>query len=381
MDLSKRRRGQLLIVFCTVFSVALLMLASPFALAHVKGFYQQTNLVSDIAGAARFHDPNLVNSWGLSHSPTGPWVVSDNGTGVATMYQGSGKAVPPIITIPPPTGSPAGTTAAPTGNVFNNTNGFVVSQGSKSSPSQFIFATEDGTISGWDPSVDLTNAILEVDRSKVIQNGVQGAVYKGLAIGQNASSNFIYATNFRFGTVEMFDTNFKFVRSFTDPQLSKDCPRPGQCFAPFGIQNINGKLYVSFALQDPAKHDDVAALGNGFVDIFDTSGQMIRRLISQGPLNSPWGLALAPNNFGPFSDDLLVGNFGDGTINAFDLHTGAFLGRLSDQSGRPIAIDGLWGLAFGNGGQAGAQNTLFFAAGINHEANGLFGSIEFKNHR
>jgi len=349
------------------------------ALAHGEGFYQQTNLVSDIAGAARLTDPELVNSWGQSHSPTGPWVVSDNGTGVATMYQGNGKAVPPVITIPPPAGSSAGTTATPTGNVFNNTNDFVVSQNGKSSPSQFIFATEDGTISGWDPAVNPTHAILEVDRSMVKQDAVQGAVYKGLAIGQNGSHNFIYATNFRFGTVEMFNAQFQLVSSFTDPQLSKDCPRPGQCFAPFGIQNINGKLYVTFALQDPAKHDDVAALGNGFVDIFDTNGQMIRRLISQGPLNSPWGLALAPNNFGQFSNDLLVGNFGDGAINVFNLQTGAFLGRLIDQSGKPIAIDGLWGLAFGNGGQAGARNTLFFAAGINHEADGLFGSIQPEN--
>jgi uncharacterized protein (TIGR03118 family) len=365
---SKVRSSHLLTMFLTLLCATLLVIQSQSAQAHGIGTFQQTRLVSDIKGLARFTDPNLVNSWGLSHSPDGPWVVSDNGAGVATMYQGNGKAVSPVITIPPPKGSPANTTATPTGNVFNNTNGFVVSQGGKSSPSKFIFDTEDGTISGWDPSVDPTNAILEVDRSKV----GPGAVYKGLAI----AGNFIYATNFRFGTVEQFDTNFNLVRSFTDKKLSTLCPYPGQCFAPFGIQNIKGKLYVTFALQDPDKHDDVAALGNGFVDVFDTNGHLMQRLISKAPLNSPWGLALAPNNFGQFSNDLLVGNFGDGAINAFNPCTGAFIGRLVDQTGR--GIDGLWGIAFGNGGQAGPKNTLFFAAGINHEANGLFGTITAK---
>ncbi|GCE06623.1 hypothetical protein KDAU_39520 [Dictyobacter aurantiacus] len=343
-----------------------------------RGFYQQTNLVSDIAGVARFLDPNLVNSWGISHGPIGPWIVSDNGTGVATSYLGNGKAFPVgnplVIKIPPPNGSPIGTTATPTGNVFNNTNDFVISANGKSRPSKFIFATEDGTISGWNPQVDPTNAILKVDNSP-------GAVYKGLAIGHTSSGNFLYAANFRSGNVDMFDGNFNLVHSFTDSQLAADCPLSNQCFAPFGIQNINGKIFVSFALQDAAKHDDVAGPGNGFVDVFNTDGMFLRRLISDGVLNSPWGMTLAPKDFGPFSNDLLVGNFGDGHINAFNPRTGTFLGPLNNKFGAPIVINGLWGLAFGNGALAGPRNTLFFAAGIADEAHGLFGAIQFNNNK
>jgi uncharacterized protein (TIGR03118 family) len=246
-----------------------------------------------------------------------------------------------------------------------------VTEGGKSGSSFFIFATEDGTISGWSPGVDPTHAVLAVDRSGV----GAGAVYKGLAIGSNSSGTFIYATNFRFGTVEMFDANFKLVLSFTDPKLANTCPLPGQCYAPFGIQNIGGNLYVTYALQDAAHHDDVSGPAHGFVDVFDTNGNLIQRLVSHGRLNSPWGLALAPANFGRFSNDLLVGNFGDGRINAIDPNNGAFLGQLSEQPGNPITIDDLWGLAFGNGASAGGTNELFFTAGINHEADGLFGKI------
>ncbi len=349
------------------------------------GFYQQTNLQSDILGVARFTDPNLVNPWGLSHSPTGPWWVSDNAAGVATLYKGNGRAFPVgaplVVTIPPPAPPTTVTTAAPTGNVFNNTNDFVVSANGKSGASVFIFATEDGTISGWNPNVpnaNSTNAILAVDRSKVVQGGFTGAVYKGLATGQSNSKNFLYATDFRFGQVEQFDADFKLGITFTDPQLAKDCPvvgHPDQCFAPFGIQNIGGNLFVTFALQNAEHHDDVAGAGNGFVDIFNTDGNLIKRLISGGQLNSPWGLALAPENFGRFSNKLWVGNFGDGHINVFNPENGTFLGQPKDRFGDPIAINGLWGLAFGNGGLAGPRNTLFFTAGIADEAHGLFGSI------
>jgi uncharacterized protein (TIGR03118 family) len=345
------------------------------------GVYDQDNLVSDIPGVANFTDPNLVNSWGIAHGPTGPWFVVDNGTGVATAYQGNGRAFPVgkaplVITIPPPPGSPAGTTSAPTGIVFNSSDDFVISQGKEKEPSQFIFDTEDGTISGWNPEVDATHAIIAVNRSQAKQGTLVGAVYKGLAIGQVGKENFLYATNFRFSTVEMFDEHFGLVRSFTDKQLANTCPFPGQCFAPFGIQNINGNLYVTFALQNKDKDDDVAGAGLGFVDVFDTNGNLTRRLISRGQLNAPWGLALAPNNFGKFSNDLLIGNFGDGHLNAFDPKTGAFLGQPTTEFGNPISIDGLWGLGFGNGGLAGPTNTLFFAAGIADEEHGLFGSIE-----
>ncbi|GHO88110.1 hypothetical protein KSZ_61160 [Dictyobacter formicarum] len=340
-----------------------------------RTFFQQTNLVSDIPGVARFTDPNLVNSWGISHSPKGPWIVSDNGTGVATSYLGNGKAFPVgnplVITIPPPRNSPAGTKATPTGNVFNNTDDFVISENGRSRPSKFIFATEDGTISGWNPDVDPTNAILEVDNSS------SGAVYKGLAIGRNsAGKDFLYAANFHSGFVDMFDARFNLVNSFTDPVVSSTCPIDDQCFAPFGIQNIKGKIFVSFALQNAEKHDDVAGPGNGFVDVFSPNGILLQRLIMHGVLNSPWGMTLAPKDFGQFSEDLLVGNFGDGHINAFDIETGDFQGQLRNKFGKPIIIDGLWGLAFGNGEQAGPRDTLFFAAGIADEAHGLFGSIQ-----
>jgi uncharacterized protein (TIGR03118 family) len=356
---------------------ALLLLVLPVAAgAQGGGFYHQKNLVSDLAGVAKFQDPNLVNAWGLSHSPTGPWQISDNGTGLATGYKSNGMGVPPVVTIPLPGGGPGG---APTGNVFNGTSDFVVTKGSASGPSQFLFATEDGTISGWTPNVDLTHALIAVDRSTVRQNGFVGAVYKGLALVQSSSGNFLFAANFRFGTVEKFDAHFNLVASFTDPALASDCPVPGsplQCFAPFGIQNIGGNLYVTFALQNAVHHDDVGGAGRGFVDVFDTTGTLLRRFASQGTLNSPWGLALAPAKFGTFSHDVLVGNFGDGRINAFDPGTGAFLGQLQDENGHPITINGLWGVAFGNGGLAGDTTTLFFASGLNDEADGLFGSIE-----
>jgi uncharacterized protein (TIGR03118 family) len=276
-----------------------------------------------------------------------------------------------VITIPPPSSTP-GATAAPTGNVFNSTSDFVVTEGSKSGPSLFLFATEDGTISGWNPSVDATHAILAVDNANV----TSGPVYKGLALGHNGSGNFLFAANFRFGTVDVFNATFAKVSSFTDKALASDCPLPNQCFAPFGIQNLGGNLFVTFALQNAAHHDDVAGQGNGFVDVFDTSGNLLRRFASHGSLNSPWGLALAPAKFGTFSHDILVGNFGDGRINAFDPASGTFMGQLQDQNGHPITINGLWGIAFGNGGLAGDSITLFFASGLNDEADGLFGSIE-----
>lgn len=358
----------------TVMAVPVVLLVPPaMAGAQAGGSYVQRNLVSDLPNIARFQDPNLVNAWGLSHSPAGAWRVSDNGTGLATSYKGNGMGVPPAVTIPLPGGGPGG---APTGNVFNPTSRFAVSQGGASGPAQFLFATEDGTIAGWNPAVDPAHALIAVDRSRVRQGKFLGAVYKGLALGQDGPASFLFATDFRFGVVEQFDSQFRLVRSFTDPVLAADCPLPGQCFAPFGIQNIGGSLFVSFALQNQAHHDDVAGAGNGFVDVFDTGGTLIRRFAAGGALNSPWGLALAPAGFGTFSNDLLAGNFGDGRISAFDPATGAFLGQLRDPHGRPITINGLWGLAFGNGGLAGDTTTLFFASGLNDEADGLFGTIQ-----
>jgi uncharacterized protein (TIGR03118 family) len=337
------------------------------AYAASEDFYQQTNLVSDQPGVARFTDPNLVNAWGIAYGPTSPFWIADNHTGVSTLYNGSGQPFPVgsplVVTVP----LPGGGTSSPTGLVFNGTNDFVVSEGGKSGPSLFIFATEDGTISGWNPTVDLTHAILTVD------NSASGAVYKGLAIGQNGSRNLIFATDFHNGKVDVFDTHFHWVKSFTDRSLPP-------LYAPFGIRDIGGLLYVTFAKQKlPDKMDDQAGPHHGFVDVFTTGGTMVKRLISHGVLNSPWGLTLTPSDFGPFSNALLVGNFGNGTINAFDPHSGAFLGTLKDKHGKQIVIDGLWGLIFGNGSLAGETDTLFFTAGPDDENHGLFGSIEFED--
>lgn len=365
---------RLRLLIAPVLAIAMLMLALPVgANAHEGNFYRQTNLVSDLQSIAKFTDPNLVNPWGITFGPHTPLWVADNGTGVATMYKANGMPQPLVVTIPPPTGQTS--PAAPTGIVFNNTDSFVVSKNGKSAPALFIFATEDGTISGWSPNVDQTNSILQVDNS----NTNTGPVYKGLASGRDRGQDLLFATNFRFGQVDVFNSRFKLVSSFTDHNVPSD-------FAPFGIRNMNGLLYVTFAKQDAAKHDDVAGAGNGFVDVFNTHGHLIKRLILHGVLNSPWGLTLTPSNFGRFSNTLLVGNFGDSTIHAFNPHNGTFLGTIEDKQGNALGRDGnppgskgLWGLTFGNGAQAGNRNTLFFTAGINNENNGLFGSIEPDN--
>ena len=338
--------------------------------------YKRTNLVSDIPGVANFADPNLVNPWGIVNAGnTGPIWIVDNGTGVSPLYTGEGVAFPVgsplVVTIPTPPNSPAGAVAAPTGIVFNSTSGFVVSANGSSGASRFIFATEEGTISGWNSAVDRTHAILAVNNSgpglSAGRTGL-GAVYKGLANGNNGSGDFLYATNFRDGVVEMYDANFQLVKSFTDSEIPSG-------FAPFGIRNIDGKLFVTYAKQDAKRHDDVKGPGNGFIDIFDLNGNLQSRFASNGTLNSPWGLAVAPINFGAFSGLLLVGNFGDGRINAFSLSTGNLLGQLQDTFGSPMTIDGLWGLNFGNGAFQAPTTTLYFTAGIADESHGLFGAI------
>jgi len=355
--------------WCVVGVIAALALtiASP----AFAGSYKSTNLVSDIAGANQT-DPNLVNPWGISAGPNTPFWISDNGTGFSSVYViGTTVINPLVVTIPPPPGSPAGTTAAPTGNVFNESGaGFLVSNGTTSGSSMFMFATEDGTLSGWSPTVDSMHALVAVDNSVVDPNDQQhrSAVYKGLAIATNSDGTFIYATNFRGGFVEMYDSDFTLVKTFTDHTLPDS-------YAPFGIQTIGGKLFVTYAKLDSKKHDDVAGPGNGFIDTFDLDGNLLSRFAAHGTLNSPWGLAPAPGNFGDFSNALLVGNFGDGRINAFDVISGAFLGQLKDASGNPLVFNGLWGLRFGNGNLAGPTNTLFVTAGIQHEAHGLFASI------
>jgi uncharacterized protein (TIGR03118 family) len=335
----------------------------------LSGDYLQTNLVSDIPGMARVTDPNLQNPWGITASPTGDFWVSDNGSGVSTLYDGQGQPSSLVVTIPPPTSLPPDTPGTPTGTVFNSTTDFMVSANGNSGPATFLFATEDGVIAGWNPQVDPTNAILAVDNP----NPDTGPVYKGLTSGTDAAGdNLLYAANFRFGTVDVFDTNFQLVHlagSFQDPNLPSD-------FAPFNVRSIGNKLFVTYAKQDANKHDDVAGPGNGYVDVYSMDGELLQRLVSQGPLNSPFGLVMTPADFGSLSNDLLVGNFGDGQINAFEPTTGDFLGPLTTRADQPFQVDGLWALRFGNGGAAGPTNTLFFTAGINDEQDGLFGSLQ-----
>lgn len=340
--------------------------------------FLQTNLVSDIAGVATTTDPDLTNPWGIAFGPTSPFWISDNHSGKSTLYNGSGAKQALIVNIPTPT---ANTGGAPTGQVFNGTTDFKLPNGN---PAAFIFATEDGTIVGWNGTSG-TQAVKVADRSGIPVGG--GAVYKGLAIGSNATGNFLYATNFRTGQVDVFDKSFGIVQlsgSFSDPMVPSG-------FAPFGIQNIGGDIFVTYAKQDADKHDDVSGVGNGLVDQFDSNGNLKRRLVvgsavggNMSALNSPWGLALAPASFGQFGNALLVGNFGDGHVNAFNLTTGDYMGLMPNNTGSgPITIPGLWGLTFGNGAGGSSTTTLYFTAGIgdapsfttNLETHGLFGSL------
>jgi uncharacterized protein (TIGR03118 family) len=341
------------IVLAASLAVALAV-AGP-AAAHGGGkganVYKKRNLVSDINGVARITDRNLVNPWGLAFGPTTPAWVADNGTGVSTLYSGGVHGsipmiVPLVVTIPD---------GKPTGTVFNGTAGFKVN----GAPAHFIFDSEAGTITAWASG---TTAVNEAT--------TPGAIYKGLAIATKGSTTLLYAANFHAGTIDVFNDAFAPTTApggFVDPNLPKG-------FAPFNIQEIGGRLYVAYAMQDPDAEDEVAGPGLGYVDVFDTAGHLMRRLVSQGALDAPWGLALAPRHFGAFSRDLLVGNFGDGKINAYDQRTGAFRGTLNNRDGKPITIDGLWALRFGNG-VIGTPQTLLFTAGIADEEHGLFGEI------
>jgi uncharacterized protein (TIGR03118 family) len=335
--------------------------------------YVQTNLVSDIPGLAAHTDPNLKNPWGTSIGPGSPIWVSDNHAGVTTLYDGAGNPQPRVVAIPAPPSAGTGAVGAPTGQAFNtfdsSSTDFAISKNGVSGPAFFLFATADGTIAGWNPNVDGAHAVIAVDRSTATDaTGDVGANYKGLALVTTAGGKFIYATSFRFGTVDVLDTHFNLVNSFTDPTIPAG-------FAPFGIHNIGGKLYVTFAKQGPGKNDDDARPGNGFVDVFTPNGDLVQRLVSRGRLDSPWAVTLAPASFGAFGGDILVGNFGNGRINAYDPTSGEFQGGLSGTGGGPIAIDGLWGLRFAPATPGAGPNTLFFTAGLNDEADGLFGTL------
>jgi uncharacterized protein (TIGR03118 family) len=335
--------------------------------------YVQTNLVSDIPGLAAHTDPNLKNPWGTSVGPGSPIWVSDNHAGVTTLYDAAGNPQPRVVGIPAPPSAGNGAVGAPTGQAFNTfdptSSDFVISKNGSSGPALFLFATEDGTIAGWNPNVDKTHAVIAVDRSTATDAaGDVGANYKGLTLATTPNGKFIYATSFRFGTVDVFDNHFSLVNSFTDPTIPAG-------FAPFGIHNIGGKLYVTFARQGHGKSDDDAGPGNGFVDVFAPNGDLLKRLVSRDKLDSPWAVTLAPPSFGVFGGDILVGNFGNGRIHAYDPASGAFQGELSGPGGGPITIDGLWGLRFAPATPGATANTLFFTAGPNHEADGLFGTI------
>ena len=355
-----------------------------------RNAYVVNKLVSDIAiKGMNPPDPVLRNAWGVAFTPSNsPFWIADNASGCSTLYNGTGAKQSRQVKIPLPdnsvpstacqpassqTNPPPPTPAAPTGLVWNpttsTTTGFLVP--GTNIPASFIFATEDGTISAWAGTIpDPTQAVIAVD------NSGSGAVYKGLVFGVNVHGVFLFATNFNAGTIDVFApngsagfrpaTNQEIEGDFTDPKIPAG-------YAPFGIENIDGNLFVSYAQQNAEKHDDVAGPGHGFVDVFDTDGHFLRRFASRGPLNSPWGMTRASFAFGRFSGDILIGNFGNGKINAFDSQ-GRFLDELDRPNGKPLVTRGLWKLILG-GGASSSSDTLYFTAGPNDETNGLFGTI------
>ncbi len=338
-------------------AVAVLAAALPGAASASPHRFRQSNLVSDIPGVARITDHNLVNPWGLAAGPNAPLWVADNGPGLSTLYTGAVHGMPPaiaslVVTIPD---------GKPTGQVFNGGPGFDVGGGG--GPAKFIFASEAGAITAWSPTAPpLTSARTIVPSA--------GAVYKGLAIADSAHGTRLYAADFHHGRIAVFDDHFAPVSlpgGFVDPTLPAG-------FAPFNVQALGGRLYVAYAKQDADAQDEVPGAGLGYVDVYRPDGRLIRRLVSGGALNAPWGLAIAPPGFGGLDGALLVGNFGDGTIGAYDRRTGAPLGRLRNRDGSVIAIDGLWALQPGNGAFA-SPRSIVFSAGIADEAHGLLGVI------
>lgn len=322
------------------------------ATAASDNVYSVTNLVSDVSGQAANPDSNLVNAWGLTSTAGSPWWVSDNQTNVSTVYRANGTTARTPVTV----------SSAPTGAVSNSSVNFDIT--GTTVPATFIFSTENGQILAWASSVSGNTAMQEV--------ATPDAVYKGLAI----AGDRLYATDFHHGRVDVFDGSWQPVNTpgaFVDPGIPAG-------YAPFGIQNVNGTIVVTYAKQDADQHDDVAGQGHGFVDMFSTTGTFLRRVATHGQLNSPWGIAKAPSSFGRFSNDLLIGNFGDGQISAFEPQldgTFELVGQLRTSDHKVLTIDGLWALQFGKGAIAnnGPTTTLFFTAGPDGEAHGLFGTI------
>jgi uncharacterized protein (TIGR03118 family) len=330
--------------------------------APMQSSFGVTALVSDGVVSAAHADANLKNPWGVAFNPKGFVWVADNGTNVATLYDGNGVPQSLVVTIPEGKNG----SASPTGIVFNGTQSFTVTENGKSGVAAFIFAGEGGTITAWAPAVGPTNAFVMYD------DGTGGAVYKGLALAAMNGNNFLYATDFHNNKIDVFNTAFTKVAmpgAFTDPAIPAG-------FAPFGIQAIGSNLFVTYAMQDGARHDDVAGAGLGMVDVYDTAGNLKQHFATGGLLNAPWGIAQAPGNFGTMSGAILIGNFGDGTINAFNASSGQSMGRLNGPNGSPVVENGVWGIAFGNDLSNQPSNTLFFAAGPNDEANGVYGRID-----
>jgi uncharacterized protein (TIGR03118 family) len=337
-------------------ALAILVFSLPQAV-RAQDAYLQHNLVANLPGLADHTDTNLVNPWGISFSAASPFWISDEAAGRSTLYNSSGTPQSLVVTIPVPTGGVP--PARPTGTIFNSTTNFVVTG---TSPARFIFATEDGTIAAWASG---STAVIKVD------NSAAGTIYKGLASGSSAGNNYLYAADFHGGKIDVFDGNYSpaiLAGSFSDGSIPAG-------YAPFNIQNVGGQLYVTYAVQGPGGLYDIPGAGHGYVNVFDTSGHLLRRLASAGVLNSPWGVAQAPAGFGGLAGAVLVGNFGDGRINAFNPLNGDSEGGMNDTNGSPISIIGLWALAFGNGGNGGEPHTLYFTAGPNGGTQGLFGSL------
>jgi uncharacterized protein (TIGR03118 family) len=341
---------------CAV-AVGLLAILPGTALAkRPVGSYTQRNLVSDQAGRAEMTDPNLVNAWGLAFgpatSPTPAW-VANNGKNNATLYRGATSAMDPVAIVP----RVFDVGEAPTGQVYNGSSSFMVG----GAPALFIFSSEKGTITAWQPALGTTAQTVKT---------VKGAIFKGLAIARSPSGMRLYATDFHNNKVDVFNDSFGKVKrrgAFVDRRL----PRK---FAPFGIQAIGNRIVVTYAKQDADAEDDSAGPHRGFVDIYTTRGKLVRRFARRGPLDSPWGIASAPQGFGAASGALLIGNFGDGRINAYRQGSGRLLGQLAGTNGKPLTIDGLWALQFGNG-VIGTPQSLLFTAGPDDEQHGLFGLL------
>jgi uncharacterized protein (TIGR03118 family) len=352
---SLRRRAGLLLMLITAGSLA--MAAVPLtAAAHddADSQFKQTNLVSDVPGWAPIVDASLVNAWGMSFGPTTPLWVSNNGSDSTTLYRGATTGVP-FAKVPLTVAIPDG---APTGQVFNAGPDFMVG----GAPAKFIFASEHGSIDAWQGGLSPNTMALNVAT-------VPGAEYKGLAISTGMGGSWLYAANFAAGRIDVFNGMFA-LQSWHGAFKDRLIP---SSYGPFNIQNLGGKLYVTYAKRGPTG-DDVAGLGHGFVDVYSTTGHLLKRLVRHRQLDSPWGLQIAPAGFGRFGGDLLVGNFGNGRINAYSTKSGRFEGTLIGTNGKPVRIDGLWGLQFGNG-VAGTPMTLLFTAGPDGEQHGLLGSL------